>query len=99
MQTVYSCFWNSDRGFGNEGQYIYGSAEDCKTFADKLDDDAGFILVSNHRTLDAAKARAEKELRAARRNCLEYETLDCLGKCRPASASAWAEECERNPWI
>lgn len=69
-KTVYVCTWYSPRGFANEGCCLYGTLEQWRDFIAKRDLDpyrARWDIMSRHRSLQAAQARAEKEVRISRR--------------------------------
>ena len=54
MKTEYRVWWNSPRGFANEGDYVFGTKDDC----DKLiDGNVHCALISKHRSLGAALGR------------------------------------------
>jgi hypothetical protein len=70
----YSVVWFSPRGFANEGGYYYGTeAEAEKLHADYDQYRAKYSFVSDHRTLDAAKAKAEKLAKRDRRATPSHE--------------------------
>ena len=69
-KTVCVCAWYSPRGFANEGDYLYGTLEQWRDFIAKRDPDpylARWDIISRHHNLQAARARAEKEVRISRR--------------------------------
>ena len=71
-EKPYVCTWYSPRGFANEGTNFYGTLEEWGAFVarvlqDHCSPDAKSRIVSNHSTLDAARARAEKEVGVSRR--------------------------------
>ena len=66
---VYICAWFSPRGFCNEGVNYYGTLADWRALAATLNDDgdAKWHIASRHRTLTAARAAAEKQVRVTER--------------------------------
>lgn len=69
-KTVYVCAWFSPRGFANEGCNYYGTLEQWRDFIAKHNLDpyqTRWSILSRHRSLQAAQARAEKEVRISRR--------------------------------
>lgn len=63
---LYIVRWVSQRGFANEGDYLYGERK--SVIADQDSQSAQVrTIISRHRTLESSRRRAEKELRIARR--------------------------------
>ncbi|WP_207540755.1 hypothetical protein [Sabulicella rubraurantiaca] len=91
----YCCYWLSPRGFANEGDYVYGSREDCEAAVQRLDLKAGarVVRVSQHRSLEAAKKSAEEKAakdseRYQRRN--EMDHIGCCAANSKAHPGTWA---------
>jgi hypothetical protein len=59
---LYIVKWVSQRGFANEGEYLYGLREAVINDADGLRARVR-TTISRHRTLEAARRRAQRELR------------------------------------
>ena len=66
----YRVWWNSPRGFANEGDYVYGSTQDVDAL---LDGTVHCALISKHLTRDAAKNQAERLERKDRKACPSHE--------------------------
>lgn len=81
----YCCYWLSPRGFANEGDYVYGSREDCETAVGRLNMEAGarVVRVSQHRTLGAAKKSAEQKAAKDSERYQRRNEMDHIG-CGPA---------------
>ena len=56
----------SPNGFGNQGVYVYGTAEEVGAICDKLNCETGERLYDHHHhhTIDNARKTAEKNSRA-----------------------------------
>lgn len=66
IDMIYVNAWFSPRGFANEGTNYYGSLPDWRAFIERMDPDPAtsrWCISSQHRSLDAAQAAAEKEVR------------------------------------
>lgn len=71
MSTVFAVFWVSERGFANEGGYVYGDIAKVRASVADLDaSNARWSLESKHKTLAAARRAA---ITLARRAHREYE--------------------------
>lgn len=67
-KEVFVVGWFSPRGFSNEGTYFYGTLQQWREFLNLADNEnARWFTVSRHKTLEAAKDRAEKEVRTSKR--------------------------------
>lgn len=65
---TYICAWFSPRGFANEGTYFYGTYAEWQAFCRPLDAYVSrWCVISRHRTLEAARSRANKEVRQSER--------------------------------
>lgn len=67
--TTYISAWYSPRGFANEGVYLYGTRDEYRALAEMISESQTQTVskISGHKTLDAAKARAEKEHRTSQK--------------------------------
>ena len=71
ISTVFAVFWVSERGFANEGNYVYGEMAKVRaSVADLAASNARWSIESKHKTLVAARQAAITLARRARR---EYE--------------------------
>lgn len=82
----YVCAWFSPRGFANEGIYFYGTYNAWREFCRPLDASVSrWCVISRHRTLEAAQARANKEVRMSERRTgwgeQDYTHAAPLGLC------------------
>ncbi len=70
MTTVFAVFWASERGFANEGSYVYGDIDKIRAHVGQLASGARWQKESQHKTLAAARRAAVTLARRARR---EYD--------------------------
>lgn len=77
---MYQVWWISPRGFANEGKYIYGPEDACDKATDPVWNsvDGRLHHISSHRTLEAARRRAERGARNASRGHREWGELDAI---------------------
>ena len=68
--SKYRVWWFSPRGFANEGDYVFGSREDCDEL---LDGEVNATLMSKHLSIEAARLAAERLERKDRRNTPSHE--------------------------
>lgn len=68
--SEYRVWWYSPRGFANEGDYVYGSKADVDAL---LNGKVHCTLMSKHRSIDTARAAAERLERKERKACPSHE--------------------------
>lgn len=80
MTTVFVVFWVSERGFANEGSYVYGDIDKVRASVANLDPyQARWSIESRHKTLATARRAAITLARRARREYVEQQTICSIG--------------------
>jgi hypothetical protein len=79
MATVFAVFWVSERGFANEGSYVYGDIAKIRASVNQLDaSNARWSKESQHKTLAAARRAAILLTRRGRREYRDQQMISSL---------------------
>lgn len=74
--STYEVRWISERGFANEGDYVYGLPEAINAeVAAYTSSDPKEFTSSTHKTFEAARLAAIKAARKSRKEYHEHETV------------------------